>query len=130
MKGLAVALGCVLVYGLPAAQAKQFNQTVQAGKTTKMHAYHSRNRECGPNNSVVKVLTKPTHGKLTNHFVNSIIKNDHWGRLDTRCAGTPTKAFQVDYTPSPGFHGIDNFSLDVTWGGVMHDIDTYTVTVN
>jgi hypothetical protein len=128
MKGLAVALGCILVFGLSDAQATQFSQSVPAGQTTKIHVYHSLNQECRPNNGVVKVLTKPAHGRVTNQLVQRVIKKDHWGRPDP-CAGTLTKAFQVDYTPSAGFHGVDNFSLDVTWGGGTHEVDTYSVTV-
>jgi hypothetical protein len=130
MRGLAIALGCILAYGLPAAQARPFNRTVSAGQTTKMHAYQSHDdSDCAATVGVVKVLSKPSHGKITHHAVNSIIMFDHWGKLHTHCVGTPVRAFQVDYTPAPGFHGVDKFSLDVTWGRATHDIDTYTVNV-
>ena len=130
MRGLAIALGCVLAYGLPAVQARPFNRTVPAGKTTKMHAYQSQgDSDCAATSGVVKVLSKPSHGKITNHAVTSTIMFDHWGKLQTRCVGTRVRALQVDYTPAAGFHGVDKFSLGVTWGRATHDIDTYTVNV-
>jgi hypothetical protein len=131
MRGLAIPLGCVLAYGLPAAQARPFDRTAAAGQTTKIYEYHSRgDSNCAATAGVVKVLSKPSHGTITHHAVNSIRILNHQGKLQTHCFGTPVKAFVVDYTPAPGFHGIDKFSLDVTWGREQHDIDTYTVKVH
>jgi hypothetical protein len=129
MRGLAIVLGCVLAYGLPAA-ARPFNRTVAAGQTTKMYEYHSKgDSNCAPTGGVVKVLTNPSHGKITHRAVNSIRIFNHWGKPLTDCFGTPVRAFVVDYTPAPGFHGVDKFSLDVTWRPEQHDVDTFTVNV-
>jgi hypothetical protein len=129
MRGLAIALGCVLAYALPAA-ARPLNRTVAAGQTTKMYEYHSKGDiNCAATGGVVKVLNNPSHGKITHRAVNSIRIFNHWGKLRTDCFGTPVRAFVVDYTSAPGFHGVDKFSLDVTWGRATHDIDTYTVKV-
>ena len=63
----AFVLGAVLALEAATfAQAKDFTRTVIPGQTTRMKVYKSWNtRDCSPNTGIVKVLTKPQHGKLT-----------------------------------------------------------------
>ncbi len=93
-----------------------------------MHAYHSWGSGCVARTGVVKVLTKPQHGKLTTRIVDSKVPR-HRTRGATACFGKPIKAFQVDYTSRRGFRGTDSFKLEATFGSGLREIDTYTITV-
>jgi hypothetical protein len=129
MRGL--VLGCILLCSMPnLLQARDINLTFVSGKTSRVWTYHSWNHAtCETASGVVRVLTKPSHGKVSNHVVDSTLKNNHYGQPIKSCPGVRIKAFEVDYTSAPGFHGTDSFILDVTWSTGSHDTDTYTITV-
>lgn len=111
------------------AVARDVNRNVDVGKTARMWVYHSWDKECRPSSGTVKVLDRPRHGKLSNHVVESVVINDHWGRPVRRCAGRSIRALQVDYTSAPGYWGMDYFKLDVTWSNGHREIDSFNVLV-
>ncbi len=126
MKFLATA--CVLAFGIPGfAQADDLARTVSSGQTAEMHIYRSWNDQCVSTSGVVKVLTKPRHGKLSTRIVDTVIGRPRTERK-VDCSGLPSKGFQVSYTSDPGFHGTDNFSLDVKWKN-LRVVDRFTVAV-
>ncbi len=126
MKKLAAA--CVLAFGIAGvAQANDVSRTVASGQTAQMSNYRSWNNKCVSTPGVVKVLTKPRHGKLSTRIIDTTIGSPRIKRK-VDCRGVPTKGFQVNYTSDPGFHGTDNFSLDITWP-THADVDRFTITV-
>lgn len=78
------------------------NRTAVSGKTTKMFQYGSWGARCEPKRGVVKVLTKPQHGKLSAFQTTGIAKSNRYNPNDP-CLGKPFNAFQVDYTSHPNF---------------------------
>jgi hypothetical protein len=127
----ALAVGCVLAFGTSSsALALNFNRTVPSGQTAVMHAYKSWDRNCASNSGVVRVITKPLHGKLSTRVVNAEIRSSRFSsRGRSRCQGTPIKAFQVEYRSVRGFRGVDTFTLEPTFGNGRQDTDIFTVTV-
>jgi hypothetical protein len=86
-------------------------------------------RYCTSVFGVVKVSVKPQHGRLSNHLVDATIPQSRFGNSG-HCLGRPTKGFAVYYTPAPGFHGTDTFTLDLSWPAIgKQATDMYTVTV-
>ena len=123
MKVLAAA--CILAFGIPGlAQAKDLSRTVAS---SEMANYRSWDNNCVSSTGVVTVLAKPQHGKLSTRIIDTTIGTPRIKRR-VDCTGLPTKGFQVSYTSDRGFHGTDNFSLDVTWP-THRDVDHFTVTV-
>jgi hypothetical protein len=123
-----VAAACILVFGITGlAQAKDLSRTVSSGQTAEMVNYRSWNNNCVSTTGVVKVLTKPQHGKLSTRIIDTTIGTPRIQRK-VDCTGVPTKGFQVSYTSERGFHGTDSFSLDITWP-THRDIDHFTVAV-
>jgi hypothetical protein len=125
----ALAIGCALVCGAPGiAQAKAVGRTATSGKATLMYVYMNWKRDCSPDLGIVKVLTRPQHGKLMPRRVDAPIGPSRFYGV-THCQGRPTKGFQVHYTSAPGFHGIDSFAIEVTYTNHPPEVDTFTVTV-
>lgn len=112
-----------------AAFAADFTMAAKSGRPTLMHVYRSWNENCQAKLGVVKVLAKPAHGKLTPTQVTTTISVSRYRPERTaHCIGKPTAGFRVDYTSAPGFHGIDNFTIQFDYGH-RPDIDNYTVKV-
>ena len=112
------------------AHAMQFDRTVPSGTTVRMHHYRSWGKNCEVNGGMVKLLTKPQHGKLTTRTVDSHIQINRFARGGgTPCTGRPIKAFEVNYRSNPGYHGPDSFTIEMTTGSGKRDVDTYSVTV-
>jgi hypothetical protein len=78
--------------------------------------------------AVVKLATKPQHGKLTTKRSTAPITQSRFINVG-HCYGKPTPAFFVYYTPAPGFRGTDTFGIDINWNFGRHEIDSYSVTV-
>ena len=101
---------------LPSVHCPGQTMTVPAGRTTRVAVYTAwkpQETPCTSTFAVVKVATRPPHGKLSNHLIDTTIPAS---RLDgsARCLGTPIKGLAVFYAPDRGFRGVDSFTLDVS----------------
>ena len=112
------------------AKAEVRTRVVKAGQTSTITVHNSWDpKDCSPAVGIVKVLTKPQHGKLSNRQISMIIKGSRLGSVGS-CLGKPTKGFEVLYTPASGFRGTDTFSIGITWQLMnRQEVDSYTVTV-
>jgi hypothetical protein len=125
----AFVIGCALICGAPAiAHAKALVRTATSGQPALMYVYMNWKRDCSPDLGIVKVLSKPQHGKLTPRRVDAPIGPSRFYGI-THCHGKPTKGFQVHYTSVPGFRGIDRFAIEATYTNHAPEVDTFTVTV-
>jgi hypothetical protein len=125
MRLLALAL-CFLAGD---ALAKDFTKTARSGQSTHMATYRSWGKDCSSRYGMVKVIAKPAHGTLRPSDVAATIGTSRRNPERTaHCKGAPTTGFRVDYTSSPGFRGIDTFTIEFTFGRNV-DVDSYTVTV-
>src|SRR5438067_1407170 len=105
----AVVAMCV---GAPSASADDSFFAAEPGVANQIWAYYSVNpANCLSNSGVVKVVTKPQHGKLAPRVMDWVIR----GRGEA-CRGKLIQAFVVYYTPDRGFYGDDHFRLEVTYG--------------
>jgi hypothetical protein len=125
-------ISCALIAITPSfVHAKDFTGAVMSGQTTSLHVYKSwKLSDCTSNKAVVRVLTKPQHGKLTPQEVETRIGTN---RRDpgtiTQCTGKPTTGFRVSYQSASGFRGADSFTIEVTFGNRVPELDSYTITV-
>ena len=125
-----IALIVISVLGLDPASAMEFNKTVRSGVTVSMHHYRSWGADCKTNGGVVKLVTRPQHGKLVTRTIDSRIEINRFARGGaTPCTGTPIKAFEVSYTSARGYHGADSFVIEMVNGNGSRDVDHYTVDV-
>jgi hypothetical protein len=115
------------------AHSDTLARRAKSGQPTKMVVYHSwKPRDCSEKFGVVKVVTKPQHGKLT---PSQVVDTVTISRLNpsSPCIGTRQRGFRVDYTSDPGYRGVDSFVLEVTFGRrrplTPTVSDTYTVNV-
>ena len=120
---------CVALLTLPAGPARAETRTVRSGVTTPFHTYLSWNNDCSPNTGVVKVATRPQHGKLTPRKVTAVARQNRFSSYGTACLGKSMPGFEVDYTSAPGYRGTDSFAIEVIYGNRNPILDTYTVTV-
>lgn len=121
----------ILFFGfLPhAALAVDFTVAAKSGRPTLMHVYRSWNANCQAKLGIVKVLAKPTHGRLRPTQVTTTISVSRFHPERTaHCVGKPTPGFRVDYTSESGFHGTDSFTIQFDYGHRL-DSDNYTVNV-
>jgi hypothetical protein len=93
-----------------------------------MKVYHAWNRDCSAGAGVVKVVTKPQHGKLVSGTVASKISRNRLGGRN-QCLGKPILGFEVKYTSRAGFRGTDSFTIDVIYGSRAPITDSYIVSV-
>lgn len=112
------------------ACASSFSRTATSGQPKRIAAYHSWDpNSCKSLAATVTIASKPAHGVLIPHLVDTAITRSRFGSVG-RCAGTSIKALEIDYKSTRGFHGTDTFTLDVIFGWEhRQDKDTYTVTV-
>jgi hypothetical protein len=112
------------------AHAMDFDRSAKSGQTTRMGVYSNWGSDCKDRLGIVKVISKPSHGKLVPSQVASRVV---WTRVtadgSTPCKGMPVQGFRVDYTSTPGFRGVDTFVLQFTYGNHV-DIDHFTVSVH
>ncbi|HLZ01426.1 MAG TPA: hypothetical protein VKR55_04645 [Bradyrhizobium sp.] len=104
-------------------------RVVKSGVTTPIHTYLSWNNDCSPNSGVVRVATKPQHGKLTPRRVTAVARRNRFSTYGTICLGRSMPGFEVDYTSARGYRGTDGFAIEVIYGSRKPILDTYTVTV-
>jgi hypothetical protein len=126
MRRLVAAL-CLMLFA-SSAHGELRTRTVVGGKTTSMTVLTSWDVNCISISGYVKVLTKPQHGKLSNRVIDTTIPNSRFHDVPSNCYGKAIKGFEVLYTPEPGFHGKDTFTLDLIWAH-HRATDTYTVIV-
>lgn len=126
---LTTAIGGVICLFPNLVHAETFNRTVPPGRTTQVKIYRTWNpSDCSSAPGIVKVVTKPQHGKLASGSVSSTIPvNRLSGR--NQCLGKPIVGFAVNYTPAPGYHGPDTFTIDVVYERHAPISDVYNVTV-
>src|SRR5208337_5581896 len=86
------------------AHAEIFFRNVKSGQTARIHTYHSYNPDCSPKGGVVKVMTKPQHGKLTPIKDYSPPNRSRFYTSD-HCIGKVMHGFRVEYTSAPGYRG-------------------------
>jgi hypothetical protein len=103
--------------------------TVKSGVPTAVHTYLSWNSDCSPNSGVVKVATKPQHGRLTPSRVSAVARQNRFSSYGTVCLGKAMPGFRVTYTSTPGYRGPDSFAIEVIYGNRQPILDTYAVTV-
>jgi hypothetical protein len=97
-------------------------------QTQVMYEYGNWKSDCSSHGGIVKVLTKPQHGKLTPVRENVTIRASRFPR-DMSCYGKQILGFVVYYTPQPQFVGFDTFAIEVTYPGHPPDVDTFSVNV-
>lgn len=112
------------------ASANSFSRTATSGQPKRIAAYHSWDpNTCKSLAATVNIVSKPAHGVLVPHLVDTTITSSRFGSVG-RCAGASIKALEIDYKSTPGYHGNDTFTLDVIFGWEhRQDRDTYTITV-
>ncbi len=126
------AWGSVAVIGLIATSSLAYGRTVEktvgAGRVALMYEYGNVQKDCSPEGGIIKVRTRPQHGKVTQQSGRSTIGYVRFPE-QAACRGTTVTGVHVYYVSDPGFHGIDNFSLEVIYPHHATDIDTFTVHV-
>jgi hypothetical protein len=128
MKIIAIALVVILVAPSGQAHAEAFFRTVKSGRAAPVHLYKAWKSDCSADDGVVKVVTKPQHGRLTPSQVNGPIRHNRF-RASDPCIGKIIRGFQVEYRSVPGYRGIDSFVIEVTFGKRAPITDTYTISV-
>jgi hypothetical protein len=122
-------LCAIVVFGITdAAHAEQFVRTVNSGQTALMYSYASWTKDCQPAHGVVKVLTKPRHGRLFPSKGNITVTRSRFAEY-AHCIGMKINGFKVEYRSTPGYHGTDSFTIEAAWGTANREVDHYTVTV-
>jgi len=117
-----------LIAVLPdAAGADTFFRKARSGVETKVFSYHSHRRDCSEKAGVIKVLTKPQHGRLTPGRETSVLRRNRFNP-DDPCVGAQLTGFRVSYTSEPGFRGEDSFAIEYTIPG-RSVVDYFTVMV-
>jgi hypothetical protein len=121
---------CFLFFGSSnSALGLDLNKTAVSGQTTQIKSYRTWDKNCQSRFGIVKLVTKPQHGKLTTRIADGKIRNNRLLGGPDHCFGTPIKTFKIDYTSVKGFRGVDTFTVDITFGSGRRDIDVITVTV-
>jgi hypothetical protein len=128
MKPFLLVCGVCLAMAAEPLHAENFFRTAKSGQVTHMYNYHSWRRDCSANDGVVKVVTKPQHGKLKPSTVMSLVKINRF-RADDPCVGMMMKGFEVEYVSVPGYRGQDSFAIEITFGRRAPVVDTFAVSV-
>jgi hypothetical protein len=108
--------------------ASSFTRQAVSGQPKTVYVYRNWDKDCRERGGVVRVVTKPQHGRLSRERVVATMKSQ--GRtLDTHCNGVVIPGLQIQYTSSRGFRGTDQFTLERTLPGGRVDVDTFTMEV-
>jgi len=127
MRLLALALFLCLVASN--ACARDYMRSARSGQLTRMAVYRSWTIDCKNKRGVVTVVSKPAHGTLRPSEIQSTIGASRYHpEVTAHCQGLPTNGFRVDYISNPGFHGTDQFVIQVEYGHGP-DIDHFSVDV-
>jgi hypothetical protein len=129
-KALAAILAASLLSG--SANSQPFSRSVPPGQTTVVFTYRPFLRaSCNSASAVAKLSIKPKHGRVSHYLTPATIPTtDRLTGQPSGCAPKPTTGFAVTYTPAPGFHGTDTFSLDVEFKEAgQRENDVFTIIV-
>jgi hypothetical protein len=129
-KALAATLAASLISSPTLAQP--FSRSVPPGQTTVVFTYRPFVRSsCNSASAVAKLSIKPKHGRVSHYLTPATIPTtDRFTGQPSGCAPKPTTGFAVTYTPAPGFHGTDMFSLDVHFQEIgKQTTDVFTINV-
>jgi hypothetical protein len=85
-------------------------------------------KDCTSRSGIVRVVSKPQHGKLIPSVVDASIKQNRFNLSDTSCVGKTIKGFQVEYQSAPGYRGTDSFTIEATYEK-RQALDVYMITV-
>jgi hypothetical protein len=112
------------------AYADTFIVSVRSGDNTVVHGYvHWNKNDCSSRTGIVRVVSKPRHGKLIPSEEDGTIRRNRFKPDDLTCVGKPIKVFKVYYQSDTGFHGQDRFTIEATYSK-RQVLDVYNVTVN
>jgi hypothetical protein len=130
VRGWNAATITVLVGITVSAQGGGLTHTysVGAGKVALMWRYLSLQKDCSPEGGIIKVHTRPQHGKLTQQPGLSTLEGYRF-ITSAPCIGKTGPSLNVYYTSDPNFHGTDGFTIEVIYLGHPADIDTFIVNV-
>jgi hypothetical protein len=108
------------------AHGRTVTRQVGSGKVSWMWGYGNVQKDCSPERGIIKLQTRPKHGKVSKR--NGLIPII-FARFPEMapCRGRLIDGVQVYYASDPGFHGADSFSIEVMYPGHPADIDTFTV---
>jgi hypothetical protein len=111
------------------AHARDNTISVGAGKVIRVWTYGNVQKDCSTEGGIIKVHTRPQHGKITQQPGLTVIGS--WTRYPEQvpCRGKTTNGIHVYYVSDPNFHGTDSFSIEVIYPGHPTDIDTFTMNV-
>jgi hypothetical protein len=125
----AAAVALALIFALPGiAHGYTLSREASSGKKTLMYEYGNWRGGCSSYGGVVKVLSKPQHGKLTPKRATITIKSSRYAP-GSKCIGKAIQGFVVHYISAPGFRGNDNFTIEVSYPPHPPSVDTFTVHV-
>jgi hypothetical protein len=108
--------------------ARNVERMVASGQSSMVGRYFTWKADCSSAFGTVKVISKPQHGTISNHLVDTQIGTSRRKGRPDQCFGKPIRALAVFYKSQPGYHGIDSFSLDATFDR-YRDLDTFTINV-
>jgi hypothetical protein len=108
--------------------ARVVERAVTSGQSSMVGRYFTWKAGCSSAFGTVKVISKPQHGTISSHLVDARIGASRRKGGPDQCFGRPIKALAVFYKSQPGYHGIDNFTLDATFHA-YRDVDTFTINV-
>jgi hypothetical protein len=129
-KALAATLSASLLSS--PVEAQPFSRSVPPGQTTVVFTYRPFVRSsCNSASAVAKLSIKPQHGRVSHHLTPATIPTiDRFTGQSSGCPPKPTTGFAVTYTPAPGFHGVDTFTLDVDFKEAgRRENDVFTIIV-
>lgn len=101
-----------LLSDAPATSSMTINHEVTAGKATKVEWFYSLNTDCSERAGVAGRVVRPAaHGVVElahgQDLPNFAVESEY-----AHCNSAQVPAWEVTYTPQPGFLGRDNFSYD------------------
>ena len=114
---------------LSPALAQTIYKTTPAGQSSKIDHYMGWNDDCSFKSLSIDVIAKPAHGAITSRIANGTITADAKVGTSGACAGKPTKVLEIYYKPEKGFHGSDNFTVNMSFGGSGSKAFYYSVNV-
>ena len=122
-----LAVVAAVTFSTGNAEAGSFHVTTSAGKTVRIASHAQWDKSCAGVPSPVQVTTPPQHGALSTRTEATTITRVERG--SERCMGHQIAGNVVYYTPSSGFHGVDEFAYQVTSqsGGLIDNDATVNV---
>jgi len=118
----------VAVVIISTADAASIQRNVRSGTPVLVWTYRNVDAYCNDMPGTVKVVTRPAHGRISQHAVRSPMTGVRFG--SARCVGQVSTGLEVRYQSVSGFRGIDTFTLEADWAANnRHETDTFTMEV-